>query len=282
MEQEVIHSLNGVDSLGMANIEDASVITMVADSVAHNEISTIEMFGEQSVPVEVVRSISEVSTLTSDPFFQIMTMAALVAVVFFIARHRHQIVAMFGRMLKGRLSEDFSAGRRDEVMTRSFLHVSYVIGASFVVLFAVKYAQYWLPERFVPTGQWLSIAATLYAFAGMALIVVYEHLMLWAIGKITNNQEVTGALLYMKRTGFSLAAIALAPILLFGLLSSQSITGVWNIALIVGCAVLVFLYIKETLVFFIDKKIPIFHWILYLCTVEAFPLSLLWALTMRS
>jgi hypothetical protein len=105
---------------------------------------------------------------------------------------------------------------------------------------------------------------------------------LWLVGKVTRGEEAVGAIMYMKRMSFALASIAMSPIFLFGVLSSEKLTESWNIVLFVECLILVFMYIKETLVFFVDKKIPIFHWILYLCTVEAFPLSLIWALTVRS
>ena len=42
-----------------------------------------------------------------------------------------------------------------------------------------------------------------------------------------------------------------------------------------------FLYLKESLNLFISKKISILHWFLYLCTVEIFPVSLLWLSLVR-
>ena len=277
-----MHNLGPIDSLGIAPADSTSVAGCVADSVAEHIISVAEMFGAQSTPIESTPPNIVEQTLMGDLLFQILAVVMMVAVIFFAARHKHQIVAMFGRMLKGRLPEDFSAGRREEQLTRSFLNTSSAIGVGLVALFAIKYAPLWLSDQVSSAEGWLSTTAALYALFGVVALNVYEWLVLWIVGKVTHYQDITGALLYMKRAGFSLAAIALSPILLLGILSSNQVTDIWNIILIVECAILVFLFIKETLAFFIDKKIPIFHWILYLCAVEAFPLSLIWALTTRS
>jgi hypothetical protein len=47
----------------------------------------------------------------------------------------------------------------------------------------------------------------------------------------------------------------------------------WSIALMIGTALLLLIYLKDTFVFFIAKKIPILYWILYLCTAFLLPLS---------
>lgn len=277
-----MYNLGQIDSLDIVHADGSSVMTEAADSVAQRVISVAEMFGAQSTPIEATPTNIVEQTLMGDTLFQLLTVMMMVAIIFFAARHKHQIVAMFGRMLKGRLPEDFSAGRRDELLTRSFLNTSSAIGTGLVILFAVKYAPIWLSERFTPAEGWLSTTAAVYASLGVITINIYEWVVLWIVGKVTRYPDITGALLYMKRAGFSLAAIAMSPILLLGILSSSRVTDMWNIILILECAILVLLFIKETLAFFIDKKIPIFHWILYLCAVEAFPLSLIWALTVRS
>lgn len=277
-----MYNLGQIDSLDIVHADGSSVMTEAADSVAQRVISVAEMFGAQSTPIEATPTNIVEQTLMGDTLFQLLTVMMMVAIIFFAARHKYQIVAMFGRMLKGRLPEDFSAGRRDELLTRSFLNTSSAIGTGLVILFAVKYAPIWLSERFTPAEGWLSTTAAVYASLGIITINIYEWVVLWIVGKVTRYPDITGALLYMKRAGFSLAAIAMSPILLLGILSSSRVTDMWNIILILECAILVLLFIKETLAFFIDKKIPIFHWILYLCAVEAFPLSLIWALTVRS
>ena len=265
MNQQITHNLEVADSVELLR-----------------HISVGEMFGEQSRVVECLESASESQTLVGDVIFQIMAVVMMVVVISFIARQRHRIAVMFGRMLKGRLPEDFSSGRREEVITRTFLHAASVIGVMLITLFAAKYAPVWMPESITPSEGWVSIAAAFYALIAVTAVGLFESALLWIVGRITRNTENTGALLYLKRAGFAMAAIAMSPVFLLEVLSSENLTDTWNIILFTECAVLVFLFLKETLVFFIDKKIPIFHWFLYLCAAEAFPLTLIWALVTRS
>lgn len=277
-----MHNLGVVDTLGVAPGLDTVTIANVADSVTVAEVSAEEMFGTQSHIVSNLVQVEPSQTLVGDVVFQMLAVVLLLIVVLFIARNRRSIFSMFVRMFKGRLSDDFASGRRDEVLTRSFIHTSALIGVMLITLFGAKYAPMWLPETLTPDAGWVSTIAVIYILIGVAVISAFEYSLLWLVGKVTRGEEAVGAIIYMKRMSFALASIAMSPIFLFGVLSSEKLTESWNIVLFVECLILVFMYIKETLVFFVDKKIPIFHWILYLCTVEAFPLSLIWALTVRS
>ena len=282
MNQTAMHNLGVVDTLGVAPGLDTVTIANVADSVTVAEVSAEEMFGTQSHIVSNLVQVEPSQTLVGDVVFQMLAVVLLLIVVLFIARNRRSIFSMFVRMFKGRLSDDFASGRRDEVLTRSFIHTSALIGVMLITLFGAKYAPMWLPETLTPDAGWVSTIAVIYILIGVAVISAFEYSLLWLVGKVTRGEEAVGAIIYMKRMSFALASIAMSPIFLFGVLSSEKLTESWNIVLFVECLILVFMYIKETLVFFVDKKIPIFHWILYLCTVEAFPLSLIWALTVRS
>jgi hypothetical protein len=282
MNQTVMHNLGVVDTLGVAPGLDTVTIANVADSVTVAEVSAEEMFGTQSHIVSNLVQVEPSQTLVGDVVFQILAVVMMLVVVLFIARNRRSIFSMFARMFKGRLSDDFASGRRDEVLTRSFIHTSALIGVMLITLFGAKYAPMWLPETLTPDAGWVSTIAVIYILIGIAAISAFEYSLLWLVGKVTRGEEAVGAIIYMKRMSFALASIAMSPIFLFGVLSSEKLTESWNIVLFVECLILVFMYIKETLVFFVDKKIPIFHWILYLCTVEAFPLSLIWAQTVRS
>lgn len=283
MKQAVVHNGIGADSLASMQVGDSPSLSAAADSVQVVQISPAEMFGDESQLVTVASSEADSVTLLGDTLFQCLAVVALLLVIFFISRHRRRIGVMFGRMFKGRLPEDFSTGRRDEMITRSFLQSSTIIGVLLIVLLAVKYVPMWMPASWMPaSARWHSLAAMGYVLAGFIAVATFEQSLLFIIGKVTQSDNVVGAIRYLKRALFALASIAMSPLFLMGILSSEGVTDMWNLVLIAGCSIFVFLFLKETLVFFIDKKIPIFLWILYLCAVEAFPLSLIWALAVRS
>ena len=290
-----MHNSDGADSLELMQggvdgvVSQATEVAEVAqmpEAVTLRSVSAEDMFGTQSYTVEVAEptaaSIAASQTLVEDAVFQSLAVVMMVLVVSFIARHHRRIATMFVRVFGGRLAEDYSSGRRDEAITRTFLYSASFLGVMLITLFAVKYAPVWLPQSLVPSEGWESVMAVLCVLVAMAAISLYEGVLLWIVGGVTRSAEVVGALRYLKRAGFAMATIALSPIFLLGVLSSENLTDIWNIILVVECVILVFLFLKETLVFFIDKKIPILHWILYLCAAEAFPLSFIWALATRS
>ena len=75
--------------------------------------------------------------------------------------------------------------------------------------------------------------------------------------------------------------IVISPALLLFALCPRSTGGLWFCIIVIELIITVGLYLRETLNLFIAKKISILHWFLYLCTVEIFPISLLWLLTVR-
>ena len=69
-------------------------------------------------------------------------------------------------------------------------------------------------------------------------------------------------------------------------------TAVWLVAdgatervcggvLVVGLTLFVAIYLKDTFMFFLEKKVSIFNWFLYLCTAILLPLSFLATLLPR-
>ena len=253
-----MHSAEALGAVDVPQLDSMHHASEAVDSLSGRIVSAQELFGPQSQLIESVEQSVESQTLVGDTFFQLSALFMLFVVLFFIARHHHRIGAMFGRMVKGRLAEDYSSGRREESITRSFVQSALVIGIMLITLFVVKYSPMWLPESMTPSEGWTSIVAMFFTLLFIAAVGLFE------------------------RAGFSLAAISLSPVFLMGVLSAEKMSDMWNIILIVQCSILVLLFLKETLAFFIEKKIPIFHWFLYLCTAEVFPLTLIWALIVRS
>ena len=279
-----MHNLADTLSLdaAVASVDTLCVASFGGEVSSVREVSVAEILGAESSLVDGGAAFVEPGTLVGDGFFQAMAVLLLVVIISFTARHKRQIVTMLGRMFRGRLPEDYSAGRREEMLTRSFLQESTAIGALLVILLLTKYAMLWLPQIFdVPTG-WEVAVAMACSLAGIVAIGLFEQGLLALVGAVTRSADIVGALIYLKRVYFAIAAIVMSPAFLLGILSADKLSDLWNILLLIECAFLVLMFIKETITLFIQKKIPILHWILYLCAVEVFPMSLIWALTMRS
>ena len=191
------------------------------------------------------------------------------------------------RTLLDRISRDTATGQRlsedpgGSGFSR-FLNIATAIGMLFMGVMVVKYGDSLMPSQL---GETLShgavLALSLLATAACCGVVVYQLAVVRLAGAVTLSQPFISQLILLKRTYFSLAVIVTSPVLLLFALCPRGTGGVWFCIIIIELAVTAILYLREAVNLFIAKKISILHWFLYLCTVEVFPISLLWLLTVR-
>ena len=177
------------------------------------------------------------------------------------------------RTLVGHISRDAASRQRLSEDPGSsgfsrFLHIVTAIGMLFLGVFAVKYGDAVLA---------MSLLATLACTA----IVACQAALVRIAGAVTVSQPFVSQLMLLRRTYFALAVIVTSPALLLFALCPRGTGNVWFSVITIELAMTAFLYLKESLNLFISKKISILHWFLYLCTVEIFPVSLLWLSLVR-
>ena len=108
-----------------------------------------------------------------------------------------------------------------------------------------------------------------------------QTIALWCIGQVTLTQSFVETLLYVKQFHFALASLSVLPfILLYALCPIGSGSG-WLCGIVGLSATIILLFLREIHSLFVAKNISNLHWILYLCIVEVFPVSLLWLLVAR-
>ena len=191
------------------------------------------------------------------------------------------------RLLLTRVSRDRATGER---LTEDpggsgfsrFLNIATTIGMLFMGVMVVKYGDSLMPGRLtelLPHGAVLalSLLATL-ACMGM---VLFQLATVRLAGAVTLSQPFISQIVLLKRTYFALAVIVTSPVLLLFALCPRGTGGVWFCIIVIELIVTAILYLREVLNLFISKKVSILHWILYLCIVEVFPVSLLWLLVAR-
>ncbi|MBO7300422.1 MAG: DUF4271 domain-containing protein [Tidjanibacter sp.] len=99
---------------------------------------------------------------------------------------------------------------------------------------------------------------------------------------LTRRKEVSEGLGVLSETLMGLASIIVTPVaLLFVVNTGASVELFGTIALLVACVAL-FVYITKSLVFFIEQKISILLWFLYLCTVVLIPIGAVLTVMVRS
>ncbi|WP_418424462.1 DUF4271 domain-containing protein [Alistipes sp.] len=267
------------DTLFFADFRTAEAAT---PSVWRDTTSTA-LFGEASVTVEPLRELpAQPVSLTDNAVFQgfVLLLAATYAMLLY--RNLGDV-----RTLLDRISRDTATGQRlsedpgGSGFSR-FLNIATAIGMLFMGVMVVKYGDSLMPSQL---GETLShgavLALSLLATVACCGVVVYQLAAVRLAGAVTLSQPFISQLILLKRTYFSLAVIVTSPALLLFALCPRGTGGVWFCIIIIELTVTAILYLREAVNLFIAKKISILHWFLYLCTVEVFPISLLWLLTVR-
>ena len=191
------------------------------------------------------------------------------------------------RTLFGNLSREASSRERLTEDPGSsgfsrFLHIVTAIGMLFLGVMAVKYGDTLLPHFLTGTlPRGAVLALSLLATLACTLIVLLQGLLLRAVGALTVSQDFIARLLLLRRCCFALTVLLTSPALLLFALCPRNTGDVWFLIITIELAVAAILYLRESLRLFISKKISILNWILYLCSVEIFPASLVWLLLAR-
>ena len=142
-----------------------------------------------------------------------------------------------------------------------------------------------LTDMLVPAGMSLPDAVRMLAVpvaVGMFFaLLAFQRGTLALTGAVTVSRPLTTALMRVKTIYFRLAAVTVTPVLLLWALSPAGSGRTFGIIIALEVLLIALAFLRETILLFISKKLSIYHWILYLCTVEAFPVSFVCLLAAR-
>lgn len=247
------------------------------------DVPAEEVFGSASmiVPARPLPA-APAPSLTDNPVFQgfVLLLAATYAMLLY--RNLGDI-----RLLLTRISHDTATGERlmedpgGSGFSR-FLHLATAIGMLFVGVMTVKYGDSLISDSLIGTiPQGAVLALSLLATLACTVMVLFQLAALRLTGAVTLSQPFISQLVLLKRTYFSLGVIVTVPALLLFALCPKGTGELWFYVIVIELLATAFLYLRETLNLFLSKKISVLHWILYLCTVEVFPISLIGLLAAR-
>ena len=253
---------------------------MIQREVSDRFADAAGMFGEESftaIPPLTDFNVSESAlppVTTGDAVFQGLCLLLLFCIAL-LMRYRYELQSLLSGLVRG-FAEDFESSRKLTALTNGFFRMTSLTGVLTVAVIAVKYLFFILPSTLEVEKMFVVPGAAAGVVAAIAAVALYQRIVLLVVGFVSGNGDFTDTLWYVKRACFAVTALALAPVVLLSALSSHSGMG-WLYLIALECFILAFVFLKETFVLFIRKKIPIFQWFLYLCTVEAFPLTLICA-----
>ena len=255
-----------IDSLAMSG----NVVTEVADNAR---------YAEQLL--EGVASFSGSGMLWVDVLLNLFVFGVLIGYMFCVYRYYDDVVALFSSVFSRRvISADRVGERRRSEIFYGFLGKLFLLGAAFVGVLAMLSI---VGEHTMQVGltQDVMMAVPLIAVAVFLAVIVFQYIELLIVGVVIRSLPEVFAIMRLRLTYFVFFTVIAAPILLISQMGQAESYEVWGSLGLVATFLSLMLYLRESLQFFISKKISILHWFLYLCTVEILPLTLLWQLVVR-
>lgn len=253
-----------LDSLWGGFLELPDTLQRSAESL---QITALEAFGPASRLVVATREVLPFrESLTDHPIFQGIILLLAVAYALMVCAHLHEIVAGFDRIRSG----EVRPGGNSQAV-----HTSAIIGLLLVAALAVRLCEGGLGEIY---GTMSLLLAALTACVGITL---FQCGLLLLIGRTVLMSDLAEAVVGLKILHYSVGTLILTPFMLLLLLCPPERGIGWFVLLLVMGGIVILHFAKETFRLFMAKKVSILHWFLYLCTVECFPISLVWLLAVR-
>ena len=298
-------SLHPVDTL-----LDASSQTQVASSATFHNIvgrwrmarelyheSAIEnIVGEGATYAQGVTPVAEAPVVVSDVeqalqsmsnlgigewmpvLYNLLVAAAAIVYIYCVYRYFDDIVVLFRSAFKRQVvSTDRAEERRHSDIFYGSLGKLFMLGIGFVGLIASLAV--WRSESVFDSSQLFYLPFV--AVAMFILILFVQHVLLLVIGFVTHSQYEVAALMRIRLIYFVMAVVMVAPILLISQMDMGDSAQTWLKIGYIAALLAFVLFIRESIAFFISKKVSILHWILYLCAVEILPFTLLWQVVIR-
>lgn len=237
----------------------------------YRAITPDEMFGGGSELVGAGDVELFVPTLSGVPLFHILLLLTLVAYLNMIYRSSGFIGHLYRDMftMRGERNMIYQGGL---LPLQRFKQVASAIGFVALALVVLRFA-----ESFIsPASPIYTTSISQYASVGAMFIVVVYVAWYFALHKIVewvSGSDAAPMLSSMGYMHFVRVSVVLYPLVAVWLLGIER-GDAFVVPLLIAVAVLmIILYLKDTILFFIDKKISILYWILYLCTAFLLPLS---------
>ena len=239
----------------------------------YREATSAELFGSLSevVPAGVPQPF--IPEMTEEPLFHVILLLTLMVYLHMLLRSWRFISAIYGNMFNSH-SEERMGTEGGVLPLQRFKQVATVIGTMALALVFVRLADGVITSHSPIYMQGLAPYATLVTILFVVVFVAWFYSLHKVVEWITNS-DVAQSLAAVGYINFVRAVVILYPIVAVWLLAEQEVSEVVNVVVIAVTAIMLLLYLKDTFLLFIEKRVPILYWILYLCTAILLPLSFL-------
>ena len=236
---------------------------------------THEVFGNQSIALDpvVLTDVIEPIALSSCITFKILTIVLFLAYTYYMY------------YFKGYIRSSFSATFRPKILEKLMVENSYIFETfmRFIIISGIITVSLATLRILEITNPYLTLnisantSPDIKVFAILALITLiylFKLTSLYLVGKLTYSDIFIASLIRYLKLNIISYTLILIPLYL---LLYQSF-GIWQTILLsliaISIVLISFLLFFNSYRLFIQQKVSILYWFLYLCAVEFLPLSL--------
>ena len=246
----------------------------------YSEGSAEDIFGIATYRATVEHPAPVEPSFSSEPLFHLLVVAFVVVYMYMLLRAWHFIGSLWRGVFDYRRSEQNMTYEGGALPLARFRLTAAITGAVAVALVVVRLMDIHLVVDAAFYEHTLSGAMPLVMLLALCGVLLWCYLLHIAIGWVTRSANARE----LMSIGYINIVRAVALLFLP--------TAVWLVAdgateracggvLVVGLTLFVAIYLKDTFMFFLEKKVSIFNWFLYLCTAILLPLSFLATLLPR-
>ncbi|MBR5135830.1 MAG: DUF4271 domain-containing protein [Rikenellaceae bacterium] len=274
-------SVLSFEALGEALVHTDSVMYRQAPSDSLLTAEAIAIYGPltESVAPQLHDRSAINTPFTATGSFQSCVLLLLLAYVLLLYRFRSDIVELMTN--RKAIAEEIEYAGQGSVYGR-FFSTTVGVGMLMAAIMIVKGSDL-APQLMchVVAPQWIYALAVPSVLLAALAVTAIQSAMLWLIGRVAMCEDVTSTLLRLRKISFSILTICCTPAILLYALSEIYRAKVFLYLIGIEAIICFLVFLYETFDLFISKKISVLHWILYLCTVELFPVSLIVLTAMR-
>lgn len=236
-----------------------------------------EVFGAQCVAaVDTVHIPDGRTRLTDSVMFQTSAVVLLAAYMTILLRSAGRMRAIIGAIFHNGGADASVIEEYGGANTMRLMGGMMLFGTLLAAAVTVKAADLMIDaETAAAIPPAIRSTAPLLAAAAVVGIILWQLLLHKTAAWVCRDADIE-RLGDISRLFFTAGALLLFPLSALMLLGSGDISSVWVIISVMGMAFVCILYLKETFMFFTSKKISILYWFLYLCSVIALPMSLIY------
>ncbi len=245
-----------------------------------NIISAKELFGEESNLVlqsagEAISGIASLGLL-----YQVATSVVALLFIFVLVRYSEQfrflLLSFANKSVKQSEMHIYTAEIHTIEIFMSIVGISLI--SRFVMRLSIVVGIYLLPPTLYNIPIW---GCGLLTLGALTLLILAERVTLFLTGAVSEQGKFCNEIWHLKMLHFATTVTILTPLLVLILLTEGVVVKISVYSSIFLCIISLILFIKDSFLLFRSQRFSIFHWILYLCALEIFPLSLLIAPIVR-